>query len=142
MKIIIIVLIALYSLFVFVVGDTAQKGMLLSVLVLTGLIALFYKYSTLARTIMSRYEELKKAVFTADNITHFIDDLDTHKDAFKDRKMDPGLEVNHTIGVLKRAKLLAGISKDAKEEEVIKADDSAQTLQSPQSKTTLHSNQL
>ena len=141
MKIIIIVLIAFYSIFVFIVGDTAQKGMLLSVLVLIGLIALFYKYSTLARTIMSRYEELKKAVFTADNITHFIDDLEIQKDAFKDRKMDPGLDVNHTIGVLKRAKLLAGISKDANEEEVIRAEDTAQTPQSPQSKTSLPSNQ-
>src|SRR4030067_3604041 len=98
MKIIIIVLIAFYSIFVFIVGDTAQKGMLLSVLVLTGLIALFYKYSTLARTIMTRFEELKKAVFTADNITHLIDDIKFQKDAYKDKKMDPGLEVNHTIG--------------------------------------------
>ena len=83
MKILVTVLIAFYSLFVFIVGDTAQKGMLLSELVLTGLIALFYKYSTLARTIMGRYEELKKAVFTADGITHFIDDLEIQKDALR-----------------------------------------------------------
>jgi hypothetical protein len=125
MKTLIAVLIAAYSVFVLIVGTTAQKGMLLAVLVLSGIIILFYKYSFLARSMMKRYDELKRAIYTADTVTNFIEQLENKKTEYEGKNLDPGVEVNHALGILKRARLRAGYTeKEDISEDVIRPNDS------------------
>lgn len=135
MKFAILVLIAIYSIFVLVVGETAQKGMLLSLLALVSLILLFYKYSNVARMMNDRYHELKRAVFTADEMTGFIKLLEERTGLNTDKVKEPGIELSHAIGILRRAKLRAGLS--SQEESVQKdirvlTDETPPTTQPPQ----------
>lgn len=108
MKTIILVLIAVYSIFVLVIGTLAQKGMMLAVLVLCGLLLLFHRYSLLTRNLMRRYNELKRAVFTADSVTNFIELLESK--GADNQTPDPGIEVNRAVRILKTAKMRAAYS--------------------------------
>lgn len=110
MRTAIISVIVIYSLFVLVVGNLTQKGMLVAILMLTGLIIMFYRYSNLARNMMRRYDDLKRAVFTADEHTGFIGQLEQRSSSIQSTQPQPGLKVSHAIGILKRAKLRAGYS--------------------------------
>jgi len=114
MKAFIAIVILIYSLFVFLMGDIIQKGMLLALLVLLGLIFLFYEYAYYAKTKISKYEELEKAVSIADDLTGFIKQLEDKKPLLEGKELAEGFSIGRIIGVLKRSKFKG---------EVIQTDD-------------------
>ena len=109
MKAVIAVLVVTYSLFVFIAGDATQKGMLLAVLILLGLILLFYEYAHFARTKISKYEELTRAISVADDLTDLIKQLEDKKALYEGKELLPGLTLGSVIGIIRRSKFKSNI---------------------------------
>lgn len=112
MKFVVAIIIAIYSIFVFIVGDASHKGMLLAVLVLLGLILLFYKYAYFVRRGLSKYEELKKAVSIADSLTSFIEKLEESKTLHGEKELEPGFTIDRVVGILKRSKFKSAVTTE------------------------------